>query len=334
LVPAETYAPDEPDLRHIKKYVVGEDLTEKDNAKAILRPGVFGRVLSAWREHNPEQRPTLLFGPDVQGSLFFAQEFTKAGIRAAHIDGEDCWLDGEYHGTDQETRDEIANLSRTGEVKVVCNRFVLREGINWPWIEVGVLATVFGSLTSFIQSGGRLLRASPGKTRALILDHGGNWHRHGSLNEDREWSLTLTNHRVVGERADQMREHREREPIVCPQCGKVRAGGKVCFACGYEAHKRSRVVIQIDGTLRHVDGPVHKPRRVKREPNTLQLWERMYHRAKSHKWDATFRQAEAYFFREHHYYPPRDLPLMPKDPADWFRKVSCVPSDSLIPKGA
>ena len=173
LVKPETYAPDEPDLRHIKKYVVGQELTEAENIKSIMRPGVFGRVLTAWKKHNPDGKPTLLFGPDVAGSLFFAQEFCKAGIKAAHIDGEQIWCDGTFYTTEHEAREWLADQSRTGEVKVVCNRFVLREGIDWPWIQVGSFATVFGALTSFLQSGGRLLRAHPGKEKCIILDHGG-----------------------------------------------------------------------------------------------------------------------------------------------------------------
>ena len=210
LVAANTFAPDQPDLRQIKNYQVGVDLSEKDNAKAIMRPGIFGRVCESWKAHNPEQKATILFAPDVAGSIYFAEEFTKAGIRAAHIDGSDVWIDGEMHPNSQELRDYVSEQSKMGEIKVVCNRFVLREGIDWPWIECGILATVFGSLSSYIQSGGRLLRACPstGKQSALVLDHGGNWHRHGSLNEDRHWELGCTNTRLVGERMEKLREHK------------------------------------------------------------------------------------------------------------------------------
>jgi len=332
LVPAETFAPDEPDLRHVRKYQVGEDLSEKDNHKAIMRPGVFGRVLASWRTHNPEQKPTILFGPDVAGSLYFAQEFYRNGIRAAHIDGTDCWLDGEYYPTSQDIRDEIVDQFRAGEIKVITNRFVMREGIDIPEAECGIFATVFGALTSFLQSGGRLLRACPktGKQSATIIDHGGNYWRHGSLNEDRAWEIGQTNYRVVGERAEQLRENPDQEPIVCPQCGGVRRGGRKCPYCGYEAHKRCRMVVQVNGELRQVDKPVHMPRRVRRNYNTGEIWQKMYHRAKSKKWNATFRQAEALFARENHYWPPRDIPFMPKDPADMWRKVADVPRDSLI----
>lgn len=333
LVPAETYAPDEPDLKHIRKYQVGEDLSEADNVKAIMRPGIFGRVVKAWKQHNPEQKPTLLFAPGVKESIWFAEQFTAAGIRAAHIDGTDTWIDGEFHGTDQESRQLIVELLQAGDIKVVCNRFVLREGIDLPFIECGIFATVFGGLTSYIQSGGRLLRAckDTGKEKAVVLDHGGNWHRHGSLNEDREWTLGLTNHRVVGERQERLREKKIAEPIVCPECGKVRAGGRMCPACGFVAHKKSRMVVQIDGSLRPVEGDVYKPRRVRHQHNEQQVWERMYHRMK--RAGRTFRQAEALYCVESHGWPPRDLPLMPRDSGDWWRKISDVPMSALIQKG-
>ncbi len=335
LVPPKTFAPDEPDLRHIRKYQVGEDLSQEDNRKAIMRPGIFGRVIKAWLKHNPDQRPTILFGPDVKGSLFFAEQFVKAGIPAGHIDGNDIWVNGEWLTSIQENRDLVREMSRTGQIKIVTNRFVLREGLDFPWIECLCLATVFGALTSFLQAGGRGLRAYPGKSKCIILDHGGNWHRgFGSLAEDRKWELGLTNHRVVGERQDNYREKKEHEPIRCGNCGKVRNGGKTCPYCGFEAHKSSRLVVQVDGTLKPVHGDVHKPRRRKLLNDTADKWTKMYHRAKGRKWSGTFKQAEAMFFYENHYWPPRNLPLMPRDSGDWYRKVAKVPSENLIPKSA
>lgn len=330
LVPPETYAPDEPDLRHIKHYVVGRELTKGENTKAIMRPGVFGRVIGSWKKHNPDGKPTLLFGPDVPGSLHFAEEFCKAGIRAAHIDAKRVWIDGVSYPSDDDSRKELARQSQTGEVKVVCNRFVLREGIDWPWIEVGCFATVFGALTSFLQSGGRLLRAHPGKTKCVILDHGGNWHRHGSLAVDRKWQLGMTNYSVGVERVERFREHKVDEPITCPKCGRVRQKGPECPSCGYIHESKSRVVIQIDGKLKQVVGEIYKPRVVKMKSDTQKLWDSMYYRGKSKKWNATFRQIEAKFFLDYHYWPPRDLELMPKDPKDWGRKVSEVPRENLI----
>lgn len=330
LVPAETYAPDEPDLKHIKRYQIGEDLSEADNVKAIMADGIFGRVVTAWEAHNPEHKPTLLFAPGVKESIYFAEQFCKAGIHAAHIDGTDTWVDGEFHGTDPESRQLICELLQAGDIKVLCNRFVLREGIDLPFVECGIFATVFGALTSYIQSGGRLLRAcrETGKQKAIVIDHGGNWHRHGSLNSDREWTLGLTNHRAVGERMERLREKKEKEPIVCPECGKVRNGGRQCPVCGFIAHTKSRMVVQIDGTLRPVEGDIYKPHRIRHQRNEQQLWERMYHRMK--RAGRTFRQAEALYCVENHGWPPRDLPLMPQNSGDWWRKVADVPKESLL----
>lgn len=165
---------------------------------------------------------------------------------------------------------------------------------------------------------------------ATIIDHGGNWWRHGSLNADREWDLSGTNYLVVGQRIEAMRERQTPEPIVCPSCTRPRSGGKRCPYCGFESHKRSRYVVQIDGALRQVDGAIIKPRYVKRKYNTAERWKKMYHRARSKKWNATFRQAEALFLLEEHYWPPRDLPFMPKNPKDMWRHVGDVPRDALI----
>ena len=69
--------------------------------------------------------------------------------------------------------------------------------------------------------------------------------------------------------------------------------------------------------------------REKIKPDTQKLWDRTYYRARSQKWNATFRQAAAMFFRENHYWPPKTLRLMPKDSGDWYRKVADVPYESL-----
>jgi DNA repair protein RadD len=327
LVPAETFGPDEPDLKHIRQYQVGEDLSEKDNTKVIMRPGIFGRVLKWYKTINPEQRPTILFAPGVKESIFFAEQFHAAGIPAAHIDGDDVWIDGELHASDSDTRQQVMDASKDGSIKVICNRFVLREGIDAPWLSHGIFATVFGSLTSMLQSGGRLLRSCHGKDRVTIQDHGGNWWRHGSLNEDREWSLELTNHRMVAERQEKIREKQLPEPITCLQCAKVRPCGHVCPFCGFIAHKKSRMVVQIDGELKPLRGDVFRPRYRKLEVDTEKLWKATYYRA--YRSGMTFRQAEGLFYHECGYFPPKDLPLMPLEIGDSFRRVDAVPVRAL-----
>lgn len=332
LVPAHTYGPDEPDLSVIKRYRVGEDMSEADNSKAIMRPGVFARVFENWQRLNSDWKPTILFAPDVAGSIYFAEQFASKGVRSAHIDGDKIWLDGELYESNQEKRDELARLHKDGHVPIVCNRFVLREGIDWPWVSHGILATTFGSLTSYLQACGRMLRASSGKQSCVIQDHGGGWWRHGSINADREWSLGQTAISVGQERIDKLREKKEPEPIHCPKCAAIRLSGPICPQCNYASNARSRVVIQTDGSLREMRGDIIKPRKVSQTPQTERDWEGSYWQAYHSKKGMTFSQARGFFFHKHGYWPPENLPLMPKSSGDWHRKVKDVPRSELNPK--
>jgi len=329
LVPADVYCPDEPDMRHIKKYRIGDDLTDKENAKVMMRPGVFGRVFTHYKKLNPQSKPTILFAPDVAGSIFFAEQFQKNGVRAAHIDAKQLWVQGEWLNSTDENRAELLRRFGTGEIQVLTNRFVLREGIDLPFVAHAIFACVVGSLRSWLQMVGRVIRAHPSTPSVCVQDHGANLRRHCHPDEDHEWELGMSGHKITGMRQEHMRERPEMEPIVCPNCGLARASGAACPKCGYQAHKRSRLVVQVSGELRRVEGPATKPRRTATKPDTLELWTRMYHRAKSRKWNATFNQAEAMFFVENGYYPPRTMPRFPYELGDMFEKVAAVPLERL-----
>jgi DNA repair protein RadD len=349
LAVARHYGPDEPDLRHIGKVRVGEDLTTQQNVKAIMRYGVFGRILTSYRLLNPDQRPTILFAPGVGESLWLAEQFCENGIRAAHIDGDAVWVDGTLVRSSRAARAEVLEGSQAGHIKVICNRFVMREGIDMPWAGHGIFATVFGSVQSYLQSGGRLLRAYPGVKEVTIQDHGGNWHRHGSLNGDRIWDLAHDGTTISGIRAERLRSRRcrqcreqleagkrictncgclnEIEPFRCPQCSEILTS--VRCRCGFEINpvQRSRMVVQVNGMLKEHYGDIFVPRRREEKSDTKRLWERCYYGAKNS--GRTFVQAEAWFFQKHGYWPPENLPLMPREPADRWRKVADVPREDL-----
>jgi DNA repair protein RadD len=334
LVPCIHYGPDEPDLALLKKLRQGEDLSERQQRQVMMTPTIFGRVLEWYGKLNPDQRPTILFAPGVPESLWFAQQFSKAGIPAAHIDGKEVWFHGRFYESDEDVRNECLLESKEGGIKVLCNRYVLREGIDAPWISHGIFATVFGSLQTYLQSGGRLLRSAPGKGCATVQDHGGAWHRHGSLNADREWHLDHTPEIVAGLRADRFRQGQEIEPCRCPQCACILIRGH-CTSCGLDVrrHLRSRPVVMADGTLKELRGDIYKPRRVTRRPDAAQVWENIYYRSLTARGERSFNAAAAVFARENNWaWPPRELPLMPTDPLDWYRLVKDVPRERLISK--
>lgn len=331
LVPAMHFAPDEPDCSKIRRQKSGEFMY-KDVKKVVMTSTIFGRVLDHWKKLNPDARPAILFAPGVPESIWFAEQFWAAGIRAAHIDGENVVVDGESFRSDRAARDQVIAEVRTGQIPVVCNRFVLREGVDIPELYHGILATPFGALTSYLQSVGRVLRAHPSMQHVILQDHGGNAVRHGSANADRNWQLGQTNYSVLSDREERLREKKEKEPIICPKCGAVRMTGAACVSCGHEHTTSSRMVVQTDGTLKEVLGDVYVERKRVERNDTEYLWERMYWRAYHSKQGMTFRQAEGLFFYENHYWPPRNLPLMPQNPNHWGRKAKDVPKSDLIQK--
>lgn len=345
LVPAIIYGPDEPDLRAYKKarekLAEGGNLSEELARQAMMTPTIMARVGKWFDQLNPNQLPTILFAPGVRESIWFAEQFSRKGIRAAHLDGEHIWLDGELERTSTDGRDRIMQMSRSGEIKVVCNRWVMREGIDATWLRHCIIATMIGSLTTYLQIGGRVLRSDNDplsnalfgvKDCATFQDHGGNYHRHGSFNEDREWFLDLTAYQAVQMRADRMRTHKQKEPFRCPGCGMIWAAPTGNCRCGYElgTAKRSRPVVSTDGDLREMAGAIYLPRRVMHDNRGPEIWKRMYFRSKTASADRTFLAAEALFAYENKWqWPDRSWPLMPVLDLDRWRKVADVPADRL-----
>lgn len=338
LVPAFHFGPDEPDIKWVGQVKVDDGecgLPKKKREEFAHR--VFGRVVENYLEINSERKPTVLFAPGVAESIWFAQELCKQGIPSAHIDGENVWLEGDLIPKDQDLIDKIKDMLATGRMSVVCNRFVLREGIDWPFVEHLIFATIFGSLTSYLQAGGRGLRASSGtgKTRCTVQDHGGNWHRHGSLNSDREWDLGFDDKIVAGIREKKLREKRELEPIVCPKCHAVRLSGPKCFSCGHQHNTKVRVVLQQDGTLREMKGDIYRARRTAKKTVDLEkAWASRVRAVRNSQKDTvktmTFAQLEVAFARDHKWaYPPHDMSSMPINDRDWFRPVQSVSEDRL-----
>lgn len=329
LVPAIHYGADEPDLKAMKvKDKEGADFSQTEQKKAIMTPTIFARVFDWFEKLNPEHKPTILFGPGVNESIWFAERFQERGINAAHIDGEDIWIKGEMMKSTPEVRKQLADGSKSGDIVVVCNRYVLREGVNWPWVQHGILAYVVGSLQTYLQIGGRFLRAYPGKGHCIIQDHGGAWWRHGSLNTDREWNLNYTNSMIAGIRADRMRKKIEKEPWRC-RCGRIRTGTS-CECGATVPPKRSRPVVMKDGSLREMTGDIYRPRRIMTQPNGQDLWTKMYWRSKTKKGERTFRAAMALFSYENNFaWPDPEWRFMPREEIDFYRLVSEVPMERL-----
>ncbi len=359
---ASWFAPSELDTRKLVKGKVDLSLSENDARRTWgplkgndqIRTQIVGNILEHYKRLHPEQTHTLAFAPGVKESLWAAQFCHGRGIRALHVDGTDFWVDGEMYDRKQSDDKFHAAMQewREGEIPILWNRFVLREGIDEPKIKCIMLATPVGSYRSFLQMVGRGLRTHPDKDKCLIIDYGGNWWRFGSVNVNVDWESVfecLDPDVLSKNRITKMRETGKSVGSVCPKCGMVHKTLSRMIFCQYCGHKMelgkpSRPILQADGTLTQVNGEPIKQWKIRATPEAAKIWQGLYWNAvKNGKGDVTFNQLYSRFAYKtavmagsrtkpafwKAYYPPRNLELMPKRINDFHRKIKDVPQEYL-----
>lgn len=155
-----------------------------------------------------------VFGPNVERAEEWAREFRGFGVRAGCVEGR----------TPNRFRARALGMFGKGDTRVLTSVFTLNEGLDVPEAEVAILGRAFLFEGSFLQSVGRIARKAEGKSVATVVDLTGATIRHGSPNQDREYSLTgrAITHR--GERCEFVLKER-REMTVKPESLVVTEGG-------------------------------------------------------------------------------------------------------------
>lgn len=200
---------------------------ERQGAKPGKR-ALRGDPVAHWKRH-AAGRPTVLFAPKVEASLAACSAFRAAGIPAAHIDAN----------TPDDERDEVDRGLRSGRVLVVCNCNVWTEGVDVPELSCCVLLRLAASYVLFAQMVGRVMRSSPGKKDAVLIDHSGAVYQHGFPDEDVTWSLDEGD--TVDRRVKAAKEEgKRRTPVTCPGCGLVFEAAPQCPACGHKLTRRQQ----------------------------------------------------------------------------------------------
>ena len=326
-----------------------------------VRTQIVGHIIEDYERFHPERIHTLAFAPGVKESLWAAQFCFGHGIRSLHIDGQDFWADGKMYDRkrDDNLFQDLMQEWRDGAIPIIWNRFVMREGVDEPCIEAILLATPVGSYRSFLQMVGRGLRVSKETPQEIkVIDLGGNWWRHGSVNVNVDWESVFEcdNPDILSKnRIAQLRESGESVGRVCPKCGTVDSRKRRFLQCDYCGHemltgKPSRPIVRADGTLSEVNGEPIKQWTIKATPDAKRIWAGLYHNALK-KWDPenpkthfTFNQLyQQYGYKTaveagsrtkpafwKAYYPPRNLPLMPQNSNAWHQLVRDVDRGRLL----
>lgn len=243
LVRPRYLAPSLPDMERVR--TVDGDYDPQQSAIKMMP--LLGDIVGHWMKHAGNRR-TVLFASNVQQSQFMANCFQEAGIAAEHCDG-----------SMQEQRDDIFRRFRSGETQVLCNVDLATYGFDLPELDCIIFARPTKSLVRYIQMMGRGMRASPGKKDCLILDHAGNVHYHGYVEEERYWSLNGIKDpgRTYKTRSGEEKIRTTRN-LICPKCKVVFTSSLTCPECGYFFETMSQQFSVVDGQLIPIqDDPAH-----------------------------------------------------------------------------
>lgn len=247
----EYYGPDVPDLSACR--TVGGDYSADQTEKIMAGKALVGNVVGHWFKHAGNML-TVGFAPTVKASQAYAQAFTDAGVPAAHIDGT----------TPSDVRDAIIQAFARREILVLFNVDLFGEGFDLSavagmdvTIEALIMARPTKSLILCKQQWGRALRWAAGKV-AVILDHCGNWTRHGFPDDIIEWSLEAPPKRKIqGGSTVAITQ--------CPACFAVFRPAAACPNCKTVREIKERVLVFMESELKAIKKEQRESEREKEE---------------------------------------------------------------------
>ena len=236
LAPIRYYAPDAPDMTGVR--TTAGDFNGADLRAAMDKPKITGSAVAHYRKY-AHGRPAIAFCVSIEHANHVANEFRAAGYRAAAISGD----------SDQVERDAALKGLQAGQLDVVCNCALWVAGVDAPAVSCIILLAPTQSVTKYLQSVGRGLRAHPGKPDCVILDHAGNIARHGHPCEPREWTLAGSEKKKAAAKSE--------VPVkTCPECFSTVASFATHCHCGHEFKPQARVLEQVEGELQEIDPSV------------------------------------------------------------------------------
>jgi superfamily II DNA or RNA helicase len=221
--------------------VSGGEYRREDVVRMLDQSTILGDAVEHYQKHAAGRR-AVAFEASIDRSRALVEKFRAAGIAAEHLDG----------GDSAAHRDQVLADFEAGRVRVVSNVDLFGEGFDLPSLECVIMNRPTHSLGLYLQQVGRGLRIYPGKQDCVILDHAGNFDRHGAPDEPRRWTLK-------GRKPAQGGAGEEKAPVgpVCTACFAISPpGSAVCVECGTEFPPRRRELRMVDGQLVEVEvGP-------------------------------------------------------------------------------
>jgi DNA repair protein RadD len=173
----------ESDLRKIiEQSSVGAsgDWSPQQGRAAAEKSHIVGDVVKTYLQFARGLRH-VTFSTDTQTAADITAAYIKAGVRAACLTGK----------TQDGLRRHILRQFERGEIDEIVAVDIISEGFDLPAIEAISFARPTKSLALYMQQFGRCLRPMPGKQKALVIDHVGNFIQpdFGPPDRPRVWTL-------------------------------------------------------------------------------------------------------------------------------------------------
>lgn len=235
LVPIRTFGPDKIiDLSNVdvvRQEDGSYDYDKKQVEKIIDTKGITDDVVARYRE-KCSGLPAIAFCVSVLHAKHVAADFNKAGFKFETIYGampDRDRFDAEGNLIER-GRTSVLNDLEAGIIDGITSVDLATEGLDIPRLTVAIMLRPTQSEGLYLQMGGRVLRAAPGKECAYMLDHAGCSLTHRLVTSDRHWVLE------VATKDKRKKKKSAEKPIVtnqCPKCFLVHEPGPVCPDCGY-----------------------------------------------------------------------------------------------------
>lgn len=264
LTPLQVYAAKAPDMKGAR--IVAGEWHEGDLEERGLK--IVGDVVSEWndktRHHFGGPAKTICFSSTVAHGEEICRQFQAAGHNFVQVS---------YADSDTRRRAIIEEFRKPdSSIMGLVSVDALVRGFDVSDIRIGIVARPFRkSLSSHIQMLGRLMRISPGKEYAVVLDHANNWLRfYEDTQHIFENGITEIDDGKWEAKARQEPTEKVKQQMLCPACHFVLPPhSPACPACGNERRRRS-LVETLPGQLVAVED---KRKTAKPEP-PLPLWTR------------------------------------------------------------
>lgn len=200
-----------------------------DSITLALEPKIYGDVIDNYRKF-ADNKKTIVYTHNVESSKTIAEKFNENGYSALQVDGK----------THHKQRELAMEMFREGKVNILVNAELYGEGVDVPDCECVILLRPTESLTLFIQQTMRAMRYQPNK-QAIIIDHVGNYSRHGLPNTEHDWHKHFkgSNKKSASSNSVPIKE--------CPTCfGVVESAYTICPYCGSEFPKEEAQELSVD----------------------------------------------------------------------------------------